>query len=273
MKGKKTKSLRKLMSLNGRVALITGGAGHIGSVVGETLAELGADIVILDISRDQCIKTSWKIARNYAVKSFPLAVDLTDEKQIMSVPDKITKKLKRLDIVVNCAALVGTSQLKGWATSFKKQKISSWKKAFEVNLIAPFLLTQACMPVLKLSGHGSIINISSIYGMLGPDMRLYKGTSMGGNPAAYATSKGGLIQLTRWLATILAPKIRVNAITVGGVWRDQDEVFHRKYIEKTPLKRMATEEDLKGVVAYLSSDLSSYVTGQNIIVDGGWSAW
>ena len=101
-------------------------------------------------------------------------------------------------------------------------------------------------------------------------MRLYNGTDMG-NPAAYAASKGGLLQLTRWLATVLAPDIRVNAITPGGVWRNQHEVFHKRYIERTPLKRMAGEEDLKGAVVYLASDLSSYVTGQNIIIDGGYT--
>jgi len=94
-----------------------------------------------------------------------------------------------------------------------------------------------------------------------------------GNPAAYAASKGGLLQYTRWLATVLAPTVRVNAITPGGVWRNQPDSFHKKYVERTPLKRMAREEDFKGAIAYLASDLSSYVTGQNIIVDGGWTAW
>ena len=108
--------------------------------------------------------------------------------------------------------------------------------------------------------------------MVGPDLRIYEGTGMG-NAAAYAASKGGLLQLTRWLATTLAPRVRVNAITPGGVWRQQPEAFRKRYIDRTPLGRMATEEDFKGAVAYLASDLSRYVTGQNLVVDGGWTAW
>ena len=103
-------------------------------------------------------------------------------------------------------------------------------------------------------------------------MRLYEGTVMG-NPAAYGASKGGLLQLTRWLATVMAPAVRVNAITPGGVWRNQPEPFRTRYEERTPLRRMATEEDLKGAIAYLASDLSSYVTGHNLVVDGGWTTW
>ena len=125
---------------------------------------------------------------------------------------------------------------------------------------------------LAAGGHGSVINISSIYGLSGPDWRLYEGTSLG-NPAAYAASKGGLIQMTRWLATTMAPKVRVNAIAPGGVFRNTPEPFLGRYISRTPLARMATEEDFMGAVAYLASDLSAYVTGQCLAVDGGWTAW
>jgi NAD(P)-dependent dehydrogenase (short-subunit alcohol dehydrogenase family) len=117
-----------------------------------------------------------------------------------------------------------------------------------------------------------VINIGSTYGMVGPDLRLYQDTDMG-NPAGYAASKGGIIQITRWLATALAPDVRVNSISPGGVWRDQPENFHKEYISRTPMGRMAVEEDLKGAVAYLASDLSAYVTGHNLVVDGGWTAW
>ncbi len=266
------KRISELMTLKGRVAVITGGAGHIGVAMAEALAELGANIVILDISMESCMPVCERISREYAVETLPLAVNLSQEEHIRSVPDEVVNKFGRLDILVNCAAFVGTSKLQGWITPFEKQSADTWKKALDVNLTAPFLLTQACSPALKRSGHGSVINVASIYGIQGPDMRLYDGTDMG-NPAAYAASKGGLLQLTRWLATVLSPDVRVNAITPGGVWRNQPEIFCKRYIERTPLKRMAIEEDLKGAVVYLASDLSSYVTGQNIIVDGGWSAW
>lgn len=266
------KRISELMSLKGRVAVITGGAGHIGSAMAEALTELGASIVIVDISSESCSSVCEKIVKNYNVDVLPLFADLSEEEQIRLIPQKVINKFNRLDILVNCAAFVGTSNLPGWVVPFEQQRSGTWKQALDVNLTAPFILTQACTPALKESGHGSVINIASIYGIQGPDMRLYEGTPMG-NPAAYAVSKGGLLQLTRWLATVLAPDIRVNAITPGGVRRGQQEDFQRRYIERTPLKRMAIEEDFKGAVAYLASDLSSYVTGQNLIIDGGWTAW
>lgn len=266
------KKISELMSLKGRVAVITGGAGHIGAAMAEALAELGAMIVIMDISMELCMPVCERISKEYAVEALPLAVNLAHEENIRTVPDAVVNKFGRLDILVNCAAFVGTSKLQGWITPFEEQSADTWKQAIDVNLTAPFILTQACTPLLKVSGHGSVINIASTYGLVGPDMRLYEGTPVG-NPAAYAASKGGLLQLTRWLATVLAPNVRVNAITPGGVSGSQPEVFQRRYIERTPLKRMAIEEDFKGAVAYLASDLSDYVTGQNIIVDGGWTAW
>jgi NAD(P)-dependent dehydrogenase (short-subunit alcohol dehydrogenase family) len=134
------------------------------------------------------------------------------------------------------------------------------------------VLAQAAREALMASGHGSIIFFSSIYGNVGPDMQLYADTAMA-NPAGYGASKGGLQQLARYLATVLAPQVRVNVISPGGVWRNQPAVFRDRYEARTPLHRMATEEDLKGAVAYLASDLSAYVTGQNLLVDGGWTAW
>ena len=266
------RSVRELMNLKGRVALITGGAGHLGSTISETLAELEAAIVILDVVKESCTNVARQIHETYGVKTLALVIDLSDEKAVRSVPERVLDHFGRLDILVNCAALVGTSELKGWGTPFLEQQSDTWRLALEVNLTAPFVLVQACAEALAASGHGSVINIGSIYGIIGPDMKLYEGTIMG-NPAAYAASKGGLLQLTRWLATVLAPEVRVNAITPGGVWRDQPEVFHKRYVERTPLKRMATEEDLKGAVAYLASDLSAYVTGHNLVVDGGWTLW
>lgn len=266
------KSVAELMDLRGRVALITGGAGHIGSAMGEALAELGASIVVLDLSPDACAKAADRIRESYGVETLPLAVDLTQELTERPVSQQVLERFGRLDILVNCAALVGTSELKGWAVPFLQQRIDTWKTALDVNLTAPFALVQSCAELLASSGYGSVINIGSTYGMVGPDMRIYRDTGIG-NPAAYAASKGGIIQITRWLATVLAPKIRVNSISPGGVWRGQPEAFHQEYVSRTPLGRMAAEEDLKGAIAYLASDLSAYVTGHNLVVDGGWTAW
>lgn len=266
------KTLKELMNLHGRVALITGGAGHIGSAMADAFAELGASIVILDINKQQSDEIAARVTKEYGVDAIALAVDLGNDEQVRAVPAQIIKKFGRLDILVNNAALVGTSQLKGWAVPFKEQSVETWRKALEINLTATFVLTQACAGALEQSDHGSVINVGSIYGLVGPQMELYEGTNLG-NPGAYAASKGGLLQFTRWLASVMAPKVRVNSITFGGVFREHKDPFLSRYIERTPLGRMATEEDAKGAAVYLASDLSAYVTGQNIVVDGGWTAW
>jgi len=266
------KTLRELMNLQGRVALVTGGAGQLGSAMASALAELGANLAILDFSEGPSRESADRLAATWGVQAQPLVCDLSQQEQVQAVPGQVLDRFGRLDILVNCAAFVGLSKLTGWAVPFAEQSPATWRSALEVNLTAPFVLTQACAPALTASGHGSVINIGSIYGVVGPDLRLYDGTSMG-NPAAYAASKGGLLQLTRWLATVLAPRVRVNAITPGGVWRNQAEAFHQRYLERTPLGRMAQPDDLKGAVAYLASDLAAYVTGHNLVVDGGWTAW
>ncbi len=266
------KSLKDLMNLQGRVALITGGAGHIGAAMAAALAELGAAIVVLDLSDSACTRTAGDLHTAWGVDTLPLPVDLADEDAVRAVPARVVEHFGRLDILANVAAFVGPSNLEGWAVPFEAQSTHAWQLALTVNLTAAFVLSQACAAPLKASKHGSIINVSSIYGLVGPDMRLYDDTTMG-NPAAYAASKGGLLQLTRWLATVLAPAVRVNAISPGGVGRNQPQAFHTRYVARTPLGRMATEEDIKGAAAYLASDLSAYVTGHNLVVDGGWTTW
>ena len=167
---------------------------------------------------------------------------------------------------------MGTSDLQGWVADFESQSVETWRRALEVNLTAAFDLSKGLSSKLKSGGHGSIINVASIYGINGPDYSLYEGTDMG-NPAAYAASKGGLLQLTRWLSTTLAPHIRVNAISPGGIFRNQPPQFVKRYEARTPLGRMATENDIQGAAIYLASDLSAFMTGQNLIVDGGWTTW
>ena len=266
------RSLREMMSLHGRAALVTGGAGHIGRAVANALAELGANIAICDIAASAGEEAVAVLARNFQGSAAAFACDFEQPEAVKDLPRRVREKFGRIDIIVNCAAFVGTSGLEGWAVPFERQSAQTWRRALEVNLTAPFILVQAAAEDLAVSGHGSVINISSIYGLSGPDWRLYDGTDLG-NPAAYATSKGGLVQMTRWLATTLAPKVRVNAIAPGGVFRQTPEPFLSRYVARTPLGRMAREEDMKGAVAYLASDLSAYVTGQCIAVDGGWTAW
>ena len=265
-------TVQELMNLNGRLALITGAAGHLGSVMAETLAELGADIILVDRPESDFKSLSDSLKTRWGVKVWECQCDLENNEQRIKMLETIKKEHKTLNILVNNAALVGTSNLKGWGTTFENQTVETWRRALEVNLTAPFHLCQGLAPMLKESIGASIINIGSIYGESGPDWGLYEETDMA-NPAAYGASKGGLMQLTRWLSTTLAPTIRVNAISPGGIFRGQPQIFVKRYEERTPLARMAIEDDFRGAIAYMASDLSRYVTGQVLSVDGGWSVW
>ncbi len=266
------RDLRTLFSLEGRTAIVTGGAGHIGSAIADGLAELGASVGIVDLDEARASATADDLHRRRGVAAAAFAVDLEDEDAVRAIPARAAERFGGLDIVVNCAALVGTSGLTGWAVPLREQSAVSWRRALEVNLTAPFVLVQAAADLLAASGKGSVINVLSIYGLVGPDERLYEGTPLG-NPAAYGASKAGLLQFTRHLATTLAPTVRANAITPGGVARGQAAAFVERYEARTPLKRLAIEEDFKGAAAYLASDASAYVTGQNLVVDGGWTIW
>jgi NAD(P)-dependent dehydrogenase (short-subunit alcohol dehydrogenase family) len=264
--------IQKLMNLKGRRALITGATGGLGSVMVETLAELGADLILVDRPGTDFTFIVKEIKERWGVQIWHYQCDLEQNEQRLELLESIQKDHTTLNVLINNAAFVGTSELQGWGTTFEKQTVETWRRALEVNLTAPFHLCQGLTPLLKNSEGANIINIGSIYGEYGPDWRLYEGTSMA-NPAAYGASKGGLIQLTRWLSTTLAPSIRVNAISPGGVFRYQPDVFVKRYESKTPLARMATEDDFRGVVAFLASDMSGYMTGQNMMIDGGWGVW
>lgn len=265
-------TIAALMNLKGRRALITGALGGLGRMMADTLAELGADLVLVDRPGSDFGALQTELQQKWQVTTKALECDLESEGQRNALISGLQESGECLNILINNAAFVGSSNLVGWATPFEDQTLDTWRRAIEVNLTAAFHLCQGVTPLLKVACGSTIINIASIYGEHGPDWRLYEGTSMG-NPAAYAASKGGLIQLTRWLSTTLAPQIRVNAISPGGVFRSQPDIFVKRYEQRTPLRRMATEDDYRGSVAFLASDMSKYVTGQVYSVDGGWGAW
>jgi NAD(P)-dependent dehydrogenase (short-subunit alcohol dehydrogenase family) len=266
------RSIRQLGSLAGRRAVVTGGAGHIGLAIGETLIELGARVAILDRDERACRSRVRELARRRSGSAFAVVCDLADEARTRAAAREAIRVMGGLDVLIHAAAFVGDTRLPGWAAAFPKQTASAFEAALRVNLTSAFILAQECRHSLERSTHGSIILFSSIYGTVAPDFELYKGTSMA-NPAGYGASKGGLQQLARHLAAQLAPHVRVNTISPGGVLRGQPAVFRSRYVRRAPLRRMAREEDLKGAVAYLASDLSSYVTGHDLRVDGGWTAW
>ena len=260
------------MDMRGRCAVITGATGGLGTTMAETLAELGADLILVDRPVSDFEQLEANLAENFDVDVQSIRCDLESEEDRLLLINQVKKNNQNLNCLINNAAFVGTSGLEGWVAPFEEQMLDTWRRAIEVNLTAAFHLSQAFTPDLRKSEGGNIINITSIYGECGPDWRLYAGTEMG-NPAAYSSSKGGLLQLTRWLATTLAPEIRVNAISPGGIFRNQPDEFVMRYEYKTPLKRMGKEDDFCGAVTYLASDLSQYVTGQVLQVDGGWGKW
>jgi NAD(P)-dependent dehydrogenase (short-subunit alcohol dehydrogenase family) len=265
-------TIKELSNLKGHRALVTGATGGLGKVMADTLAELGADLVLVDRAGSDFDNLSANLTERWDVKVEHQVCDLEQQVQRTELMDWLKCGDQGLNILINNAAFLGESGLQGWGVPFEEQTVDTWRRALEVNLTAIFDLCQGLTSLLKAAEGASIINIASIYGMYGPDWNLYEGTSMS-NPAAYGASKGGLIQFTRWLATTIAPNVRVNAISPGGVFRNQPESFVRRYEAKTPLKRMATEDDFRGAIAFLASDLSVYVTGQNLAVDGGWGAW
>jgi NAD(P)-dependent dehydrogenase (short-subunit alcohol dehydrogenase family) len=264
-------TISELSTLKGKAAVITGGAGHLGRAMAETFAELGADLFLVDREAAALQAVCGEISERWKIKASPVVCDLESQDSRQLAVRDISKAARSVDILVNNAALVGTSDLQGWGVAFDKQSTETWRRAIEVNLTAAFDLVRDLQPALK-TAKGSIINISSIYGVYGTDWRLYAGTSMA-SPGAYSASKGGLIQFSRWLSTTLAPDIRVNVISPGGVFRQQPQSFVDAYVSRTPLGRMMNETDIKGAAAYLGTNLSAYVTGQNIVIDGGWGVW
>jgi NAD(P)-dependent dehydrogenase (short-subunit alcohol dehydrogenase family) len=259
------------MDMSGRTVLITGAIGELGRHMSETIADLGGNLILVDRPGSN-YSPLMEILKKYKCSVDCVDCDLENGRQRTEFVQKINKNNLPIDVLINNAAFGGATDLDGWVASFEDQTVDTWRRAIEVNLTAAFDLSKGLYPQLRKNGNGSIINIASIYGASGPIHSMYKETQMG-NPAAYSVSKGGLIQLTRWLSTTISPDVRVNTISPGGIFRNQPKIFVERYEKRTPLGRMATEEDFKGIIAYLASDMSKYVTGQNINVDGGWTAW
>ena len=262
-------TIKELSNLNGRVSIITGATGHLGKVISETLAELGSDLILIDRPESDFSTMISDLKPRWGVEVETYSCDLELPNQRKELISSVVNSHKEINCLINNAAFVGTSELPGWSVPFGQQTSETFSRALEVNLTAVFDLAKGFSSILKNSKSANIINIASIYGMYAPDWDLYKGTDMN-NPAAYGSSKAGLIQLTRWLSTQLAPQVRVNSISPGGIFRNQEKEFVKRYEAKTPLGRMATEDDLKGAISFLATDLSKYVTGQNLSVDGGW---
>jgi len=263
--------LNKINNLKNKTILITGATGYLGREFSKTFSEIGSKLICID-SPDSDFEalTSYIGGKNLKHSFYECNLEVEEERAMLF--EKINSEYEVIDVAINNAAFVGTSNLTGWISKFEEQSVETWRRAFEVNLTSIFDIVKNLTPLFKKSESASIINISSIYASSAPDHRIYEETTMG-NSAAYAASKGGLNQLTKWLSTTLAPNIRVNSVSPGGIYRGQPDSFVKNYISRTPMLRMGTEEDMCGAVVFLASDLSLYITGQNLIVDGGWSVW
>ena len=259
-----------MINLNNKVSVVTGAGGYIGSAIVNALVESESTVIAIDSNKSRLIKLRNSVNRKYNTLIEIIPLDVSSAKNIAKIKSTLSSNFKKIDILINSIGMVGDSKIKGWSTPFEKQLIGPWKKAIDVNLTSVFFLVQALKKLLDKGTDTSVINISSIYGSFAPDFDIYKNTKLY-NPAAYSISKAGLTYMTKWLAASLAPNIRVNTVSPGGIYRNQDKKFVNKYSKNTLLGRMGKEEDIIGSVLFLASNMSSYITGQNIFVDGGWS--
>jgi gluconate 5-dehydrogenase len=266
-------TIQQLFDLTGKVALVTGGARNLGRDMATALAEAGANVAItgrsLESARDTACALSAETGRLVAA----YACDVRYEDQVEAVVDAVLADFGRIDILVNNAGNVVSTQD---SKPMEKRPLSEWDFTIAVNLTGVFLCSKHVIAkAMQPAGRGSIINVGSVAGMVGKDHRVYNGTPMGGVTIDYAAAKGGVINMTREMACWLARYgIRVNCISPGGFWRGQPEQFVEQYNYLVPMGRMGEDgKELKGAVVFLASEASSYVTGINLPVDGGMTAW
>lgn len=268
---------RTAFDFDGKVVLITAGAGVLGPQFAAGFLEHNASVTIADINADATQKTVAELVAVHPDRVTGLVTDVSDPSSVSSMVAETVKTFGRIDILINNAAYF-PDDFQSFFTPFEDYSLEQWRKVMAVNIDGMFLVAQAVGKQMLLQGGGTIIQTSSIYGLLASDQRIYQGSEYLGspinNPAVYSASKSAVIGLTRWLAAYWADKnIRVNAIAPGGVESGQNDVFTQKYGARVPMGRMARQNEMTSTVLYLASDASSYVTGQCIAVDGGLSAW
>jgi 2-deoxy-D-gluconate 3-dehydrogenase len=269
-------SIQELFDLTNRVAIVTGGAGFLGRQFSEALLEAGAKVVIADLDLESASRAAEELSIREQ-SALGVELDVRDPDSVQNLVDRTLEVYGGLDILINSAAVDPKFESqKQHLTSFEEFSLQDWKTALDVNLTGMFLVCQRSARVMKENGKGSIINICSTYGISGPDQRLYQslGEPRQYKPVYYTVSKAGVLGLTKYIATYYeGTEIRCNALTPGGVERDHDQSFKEAYASRTVLGRMAYPHEMKGAVVFLASDASSYMTGTNLIVDGGWTAW
>ena len=273
--------IQEKFDLSGRVAVVTGGVGLLGAEFCRTLAEAGAAVVVVDLN-DSASQALAESLTSSGYRALALPADITRPDSVKAAVEKTLSTFGQIDILVNSAALdpkfdpeaVDRGITPG---AFEDYPLDLWNSALNVNLTGMFLMTQACVrPMLQQGKKGSIINICSTYGLNGPDQRIYvkDGQRVAFKPVYYTVTKAGVMGFTRYLAAYYAQtEIRVNALTPGGVFNNHEDYFVKNYSAKTILGRMARKDEMNGALLFLASDASSYMTGNNVVVDGGWTAW
>lgn len=273
--------IQEKFDLKDRVAVVTGGAGLLGVEFCKTLAEAGASVAVVDLNIEAAQKAAEALTKDgFRIKGF--GTDITKPESVKRLVASVLSDFGRLDVLVNSAALDPKfdpdAASKGIAPgNFEDYPLDQWNAALNVNLTGMFLITQACVrPMIEHGRKGSIINICSTYGLNGPDQRIYikAGKRVAFKPVYYTVTKAGVMGFTKYLAAYYADtEIRVNALTPGGVYNNHEEYFVKNYSAKTILGRMARRDEMNGALLFLASDASSYMTGNNVVVDGGWTAW
>ena len=274
-------TIQEKFDLTGRVAVVTGGVGLLGAEFCRTLAEGGSAVAVVDLNASASQQIADALTKN-GQQAVAIVADITSPDSVKAMVDKTVSTFGRLDILVNSAALDPKFDpdaiQKGIAPgAFEDYPLEQWNAAMNVNLTGTFLVTQACVKQMLAQGKkGSIINICSTYGLNGPDQGIYikDGERVAYKPVYYTVTKAGVMGFTKYLAAYYAgTEIRVNALTPGGVFNHHEDYFVKNYSAKTILGRMANKDEMNGALLFLASDASSYMTGNNLVVDGGWTAW
>lgn len=269
---------KKLFDLSGKTAIVTGGVGILGKQFCSILAEYGANIAVVDIQPETAATFAAELEALYGVKASGIFCDITNPESVQKMVRDVVDTFGRIDILHNNAA-GKSNNLSHFFAPFEEYELSQWDQIMDINLGGMFLVAKYVGKfMVEQNKGGSIIQTSSIYGIMGPDNRIYEGSfyleHQINTPAVYSASKSAVIGLTKYLATYWANKgIRVNTLTPGGIESGQNEVFKQKYSNRVPLQRMGKPHEIAGALLYLASDASTYVTGQNIVIDGGLSVW
>lgn len=267
--------------MDGQVAVVTGGAGLLGRQFSRTLAQAGAAVVVADLNRLSANTVAESLVKD-GHAALGVGVDVTDPASVVEMVETAVNVYGRLDVLVNSAALDpkfdAEAQERGIpAGSFEDFPLEQWRQALDVNLTGMFLCCQAAVrPMIEQGRKGSIINICSTYGLVGPDQRIYQrdGVQSAYKPVYYSVTKAGVLGMTRYLAAYYAgSEIRCNALTPGGVYNNHDDTFVQSYSARAIMGRMAHIDEMNGALLFLASEASSYMTGANLVVDGGWTAW